>query len=139
MSVSDFATTRKTLFEACLSGDLSALFTDQINIDFDNYSQNYDSNETSVPGTTRLLLAFLRDDQQVFQFLVESLEPDLEALLGELDNLNDPEGKVTVKLKATYFWYACRSSSLDIVKYLVSKGANVNQNNEILLRSTPLM
>ena len=109
--------------------------------------------------TSCLLLASYANNLSLVRYLVEKCDADMEILvclnqLEEWDNLTFFKSEPTVysylneeyetvfTFSASVLWHICRianKDNLDIIKYLVSKGADVNSSSETKFNSTPLM
>jgi hypothetical protein len=114
-------------------------------------------------NTNCLLLASLSANLGLVKYLIEACGVDKEQLVAvpnELENwdqltfykaetdsvysfLND-EYAAVYNLKGTVLWHLCRSASpnnnqIQIIKYLIKKGADANSKLEPIFNSTPLM
>ena len=144
MSVLDLNEIQTTLLEACINNDLSDFVSikseqetlGQIELVF---HKPYKTEKELTTANICLELACHYGYYEMIEFIIESFRPDLEAIHGSSKYIDYVDQKLNKNLKAAYLWYACQSYSLRIVKYFVALGANVNQNNESLTGSTPLM
>lgn len=124
------------------------IFTEPYEITF---KEKFDREASTYQSTTTLLLiACLKDNLSIVRTLVNECKSSLETLTNSKEHeetdyltfkktLNNSSNQSNFNFKAAVLWHACRSSDLQIIKFLVESGANVNANTETLFNSTPLM
>ena len=149
--------TREHIYENCISGSHSNLLKtfNKLQSQAHQYDQSYFFNKPFIrqtsghtSHTTCLLLAVLGRKLSITQFLIERCGSDLEAITSSREHetsdaltyYNLVEGETgNWNLKGPVLWHACRSSSLEIVRCLVQKGARVDSSSGTYAGSTSLM
>lgn len=146
---------KEDLSKYCIDGDLIGIqsLLDVLSLKDRNELVNSfcDSINPSYKNLTMLSIACINNHLDMVKYLIEKCSADKEMLVclninEDWDNmtfftkyLRDFTYEAAFNITATTFWHCCRSASLDIVKYFIKSGVDINSTKETCLNSSPLM
>jgi ankyrin repeat protein len=159
MESNNFNKYSQKLYDYCLKGELHLII--QLLKPFDHSQRSSIVNcpviietlnlkQTKNSEITCLLIACLKNDLEIVRYLIDNCGAEINQLTSskdfeEWDSLTFYKTKKhdllvpNFNYTASPLWHACRSSDSKIIKFLIQRKANVNDTNETLLNSTPLM